>query len=645
MAPLVRAAPRSQTGTVVNLPYNFPDGKSPAWIIQNGGWLQQRPMPGFNGNPFMDMVYNQTAVLTIDGNGLAQTNNQVRVDQKTGEVMCDSFQPINTIQVTRRIEVRREEDLVRYVDVFKNNGGADVTINLQYSMSLNRGVQNGQTVNDPKKAGADLGWVGQTMRGRTAVEIFAGKGGTTTGNVQWEQGNNMMQYIMPLEVPAGKTVAVMHLHAITPTPDKGAEMVNTLKFSKIVSDLPPDVRKAIVNFAVNANYVGDREILRGTLFDVVELRGGDTLNGTLQEKSYKLKTMFGDIDLPAEKVVGLINVGQFRPRQLVVSSEGEMIGGTLAKQSIDLQLASGQVTQIPLSQISRVGYRKRADEPEEWKLDKPFVMLVSGDRMNIQMPDEPLTVDTRYGSLKLAPSAICSISFQGEDHGVHQIVLDNGSKFAGLVSAQQLTLKLASTDLPITVPTSAIARLQFASEPPEISEDASTTTLTSGDVFVGPIVGELKLDTAFDTLKLPASQLRSMSRVKESTDDVQVTLWDQTRLTGQLETQSLTCDLGDGIQVSLPVPLIDAFSQPSPMPSAQMLEKIKAVVQQLNADDWKARDQAQADLVAMGNTIVPVLKKVREDQGPEAQQRIDAILKQFEKPGSAKPQPAPEAAQ
>ena len=209
----------------------------------------------------------------------------------------------------------------------------------------------------------------------------------SAGSVQWEQGNNVMQYTMQLEVPAGKTVAVMHLHAIVATPDKGTELVDALKLSKIVSDLPPDIRKAIVNFPVSRVYIGDREILRGSLFDVVELRGGDSLFGTLQEKSYKLKTLFGEIDLPAEKVVGLINVGQFRPRQLVVSTEGEMIGGTLAKQTIDLQLGSGQVTQIPLSQISRIGYRKRADEPDEWKFDKPMVLLASGDRMNIQMPD------------------------------------------------------------------------------------------------------------------------------------------------------------------------------------------------------------------------------------------------------------------
>ena len=117
----------------------IPDGKSPAWTIQNGGWLQQRPMNGMNS----DSIYNQAGALNIDGNGLMQTNNQARVDPKTGEVVLESFQPFNGVQITRRIQVRRDDDLVRCVDVFKSTGGGDVTLGLQYAMSLNRGVMSG----------------------------------------------------------------------------------------------------------------------------------------------------------------------------------------------------------------------------------------------------------------------------------------------------------------------------------------------------------------------------------------------------------------------------------------------------------------------------------------------------------------------
>ena len=122
--------------------------------------------------------------------------------------------------------------------------------------------------------------------------------------MQWEQGNNVMQYAVQLDLPAGKSVALMHLHLITAGPEKGADLVNSLKPGKLVGDLSAELRKAIVNFPVNKNYVGDREILRGTLFDVVELRGGDSLSGTLQDKSYKLKTLFGEIEL-IRKVQGI----------------------------------------------------------------------------------------------------------------------------------------------------------------------------------------------------------------------------------------------------------------------------------------------------------------------------------------------------
>ena len=51
---------------------------------------------------------------------------------------------------------------------------------------------------------------------------------------------------------------------------------------------------------------------------------------------------------------------------------------------------------------------------------------------------------------------------------------------------------------------------------------------------------------------------------------------------------------------------------------------------------------SEADLVAMGPGIVASLKQVRTGQPPEAQQRIDSILKQLLK-GSSKPALAPSA--
>src|SRR5205814_9842062 len=100
----VFAVPKLQTGGIVNLPYTTPDGKSPCWIIQQGGWLQQRRVN------MDDTIYGQMSMLMIDQNNPNQNNNQARVDPKTGEVVLEGFQPVDGVQVTRRIQVRREDD-------------------------------------------------------------------------------------------------------------------------------------------------------------------------------------------------------------------------------------------------------------------------------------------------------------------------------------------------------------------------------------------------------------------------------------------------------------------------------------------------------------------------------------------------------
>jgi hypothetical protein len=631
-----QAAPHVHRGGVVSLPFVINDGKSPNWVLLNGGFLQQRPIV-----PNDEPIYAQGAVLTINGNPPGANTNQAKYDEKTGELTFDNLQPVEGVQIERHVLIMRDENLVRYVDVFHNTGTNDASLAVQLSTVLNEGINAAQTMNDAKHPGADWAWIAQTQRGRSVVEMIGQRGGDKGGQVTWEQGSNTVQFNFQLNVPAGKTAALMHVHAIVPSQDRATDMVNSLKPAKLVSTLPSDVRRAIVNFPVNSNFVGDREILRGNMFDVVELRSGDLLNGTLQEKSYQLQTLFGPMEMPADKIVGLMNVGQYRPRQLLISNEGEMIGGTLTKQTIDLQLGSGQVTQIPLSQISRVGYRKRQDEPEEWKFDKPLVILQSGDRMNIALPDQPIQVLSRYGTLKLDPKSIASISMQSDEHGVHEIVLADGTHFAGLVAADQLSLKLSFNGAAITVPTSSIARLQFLPSTPDITDDTPNLSVLSGDVLVGSLSGDLKLDTAFDTIKVAASQIRALSRSKDSISDVQITLWDQTKLSGQLEDPILACTLNCGVAMNVPIALVDSYSQPAPTPSDQLMQKVKALVAQLNADDWKQRDDAQSQLAAMGSSVVNVLKKMRADLSPEAQQRIDTIVKQFDLDKVGAPIPAP----
>jgi hypothetical protein len=194
----------------------------------------------------------------------------------------------------------------------------------------------------------------------------------------------------------------------------------------------------------------------------------------------------------------------------------------------------------------------------------------------------------------------------------------------------------------VSFPAASLRRLQMTSKSPETdSDETPTLELANDDLLVGTLTGRLKLDTTFDTIDVDAAEIRGMTRAPDAAGlDVQVTLWDQTTVSGQLQQPQVICSLGSGVQVTVPIALVEEYSNPNPKPSATMVERIKTVVSQLSAEDWKAREAAEAQLAAMGPTVASVLREMLPSQPPEAQQRIESILKQLGKKMAA-PQPMP----
>jgi len=128
-----------------------------------------------------------------------------------------------------------------------------------------------------------------------------------------------------------------------------------------------------------------------------------------------------------------------------------------------------------------------------------------------------------------------------------------------------------------------------------------------------------------------AEFIRSLTKIKESPQDVQVTLWDQTSFRGQLQEPEVTCVTRGGLEVKVPIALVEDYTQPLPKPSGAMVDKIKSLVTELNAEDWASRQRAQDKLTAMGHIAAGILRDMRPNQPEEAQSRIDQILAGLEK--------------
>jgi hypothetical protein len=228
---------------------------------------------------------------------------------------------------------------------------------------------------------------------------------------------------------------------------------------------------------------------------------------------------------------------------------------------------------------------------------------------------------------------VASIDFQTEENSVHQISLRDGSKFAGLVNGDVFEMKLGGEgpEQVVKFPAASIRRLQLTSKFDDSDDDQSTLNLANEDALVGALTGTLKLDTAFSTLTINAGEIKKLIHTAGAPSDVQVVLWDETTVSGQLQEQELAVLLKSGVAMKVPVALVEEYNQPRPQASGTVVESIKSLVAELNSDDWKQRDAAQEKLIAMGPVVISTIKQIRGAQPPEAQQRIDLVLKQLEK--------------
>ena len=82
---------------------------------------------------------------------------------------------------------------------------------------------------------------------------------------------------------------------------------------------------------------------------------------------------------------------------------------------------------------------------------------------------------------------------------------------------------------------------------------------------------------------------------------------------------------------------IGDYAQPLPRPSPPMVEQIRRIAADLNADKYQVRERAQAQILSLGPSALSVLRQVVRTAPPEAQRRIEVItqhlLRQLETTG------------
>lgn len=626
--------PNARAGTVP-LPYVMRDNFGVTWDVQQDGTI------GDGGND----LYDGAARLAVNDTGF-NPQQSANFDPATNELSF-AAQAIGPVQVSRRISVNAAAGWCRYAEVLANPGNQPTRVRLRLNFDMGGGVQTSTPVNDPRK-NTPIGI--SVFDGRRAVAMLGGgAGGKVQCNFNAQPGTDQADMVFDVEIPPKQTAVIVHFQAMRPSNDQAVEFMRTAKEKELLAGLPKDIRKSVVNFRRGDAILSEIELPRAELLDIIELRSGDQYRGTLTDAVFKITGAFGDIALPAERVIGMLNAGVYQPTQLFVTTDGEIVGGRLAGDAIKVQLSSGQNIAVPLSQIAKVGCRKRPGESDEFKFDKPMLFLRDGQRLIVSAPNESISVVTLYGTLKLRPETVATLAFTGDEQPLHRVILRDGSKFSALVPGETIDISFRGAagngaSPPSTkIPLASIERLQLLPGDVETPPDAPSLELTNGDMLTAAVTGVVEVQTGFDVIKINGGEIRAISPVVSPTDgrtipgEAKLSLWGGATVSGRVASDSIRFTLAGGIAANIPAASIAVYENPTPSAPAPMVEQIRVIVDQLSDPDWKKRERAADQLRSIGSSAAVVLRQMRDGQPPETQKQIDTILKALE---NDKPKPA-----
>jgi len=375
--------------------------------------------------------------------------------------------------------------------------------------------------------------------------------------------------------------------------------------------------------------------------DRIELNNGNVMMGTIVNKSYAVTTLYGKIEVPARRVVGIVP-DRDKPRRVrLVQTDGQVIVGTLADQAVKLALPAGSTLDVPPESIRQLGYRISKDRPAGFAASQPMVLLRSGDRLIWTECRPKLQLAGPWGAVDLPPQSLRRIERTDTEGRGHRARLRGGTVLVGTLGPKKVTLSLkvagelevASKDVRlISLPTKTLTPFT----------PAATMLLHNGSRLLGRLEHEsLALRTEFGQIKVYVGDFKTLTCDAKRAAHVTITLWDGTTLKGQLAAPKLTCRIEpNGPRIRLMTTRIASITQPFPLLRPAARKKAEKLIAQLAAESYTDRQAATKELVKMGKGVAGLLKKHANSPDAEVRQRIEDILRQID-PRKAAPVPPP----
>ncbi len=584
------------------------------------------------------------------------------------------------IQVLRRIKVIEKEGALRFLEVLTNGNANAVTISLALRTNFSGNYKtyltdegNSGVTSLGQRESAILVTPGSNQANRAFLFTLCDPKSPVKPTIS-SQNKYGLTFQYNLTIPAGQTVAIAHAVAQMPTPREFdrqalAKVFRPVSIDRLMNTIPREFRPLLVNGDAGDSLTGGA-ILRGNSVeqlgvdrgrrDVLALGDRTRLVGTASCAGLRLRSVYGEAELPFESVAAVVggNRGR-RDQSRVFLRDGQVFSGELEASDLRFAMASGGRMNLQVPSLDRLVTAK-SDSDGEWGADAiAMVETHGGDRLAVGSAEVPtLEGMTPWGPLAFALDEIVWLAPMEDEPVGHYVEFKNGTRCYLFLAGAPLRLQsgifgnceLDAAQVRTVVTRTAMDRAREAEEQkkdpglfslgPNGQESQPPTlhpyVLAAGGQRIVGDLGESSLHvlTHSETVPVAPQEIRRLLNVTAAEGQqadaagpmFRIELWGGGVLSGYLAESDVEMQVR-GQSWRLPLTDLREMVTPVPRLTEGAQQDIARLLRELGSDDWQTREKATEELQSFGYLAQSILREeLRTNPDPEVQRRIERIL-------------------
>jgi hypothetical protein len=533
------------------------DSAGNRWDIQYYGSVYRGTSYSYSGGMYLQV-----------GGSQFQTPNYQGWTNKEGELELGPWKR-NNLTIYRRIKAYKDHPIARWLEILENPTGSAIKVQVAIYTNVRYSVSQSKTSSGQRTFGAK-DWAiwtkGSSSRSTPTLHVVTSPDAKIRPTVSVSSSQIYTRY--NLTIPAGKTVVLCHFEAQNRNTAELEKMMKKFPTKALLKDLPGSVRKMILNIRAGG-WVEGVDLDRREKSDRVVLANGDLMLGTVGNKSFKISTLLGEMELPAAQLLGMAvgDKGQLR----FVLTNGQVIGGIAKGVKLDLALPSGGKLNIPIEKVKQWSFRISKEKPDDLAELGPYVSFDTGDMLAIKTGEGTMKLrfQAKYGTLELAPAELLEIA-RNEKKGAKSayiVSFIDGSRVSGNFESKKLALQLKLGNRSVDVPRDKVA-LMFFSDEDKPSGKACELLLNNTDKLMGLLSDKgYRLTTDFGEARIAFDKFRKITFKKPKADApvlATVEMLNGTVLRGRLDKDKIGFKVGAEIRLSIPTGMVTSLTRPEP---------------------------------------------------------------------------------